>query len=288
MELTRHPITEDIPLLGPVSITVREFELRAFKYPWHRHPEVELTWILEGAGLRYVGDSVEPFQAGDFCLLGTNLPHAWLSSHPAGRAKARSLVVQFDSARLAGAFQLLPEFAGIGRLLQRATHGLSFDPRLGLRLREKMLRHSSGLFRLTALLEILEELAAHSGARALALAPWTRDKKLDTDARLRRVLAHLTNQIGDTIAQTQYARLTGLSPAGFSRFFTRAMGRTFQSYVCDLRLSLACRKLLETDQPVSEIAYAVGFGNLSNFNRSFRLRRGMSPREFRRQSLRHS
>jgi len=46
----------------------------------------------------------------------------------------------------------------------------------------------------------------------------------------------------------------------------------------------ACR-LLETDHSISRIAFDAGFDNLSTFNRSFRLTRGMSPRAFRRQAL---
>ncbi|MCX6969456.1 MAG: helix-turn-helix domain-containing protein, partial [Verrucomicrobia bacterium] len=45
----------------------------------------------------------------------------------------------------------------------------------------------------------------------------------------------------------------------------------------------ACRQLLESKRTISEIAFDVGFGNLSNFNRAFRLARGMAPGEFRRQ-----
>src|SRR5580692_12119407 len=100
MELICDPIFEEVPFVGPVSVAVREFEFPAFRFPWHRHPEVELTWILEGSGLRCVGDSVEPFQAGDFCLLGPNLPHAWLSAPTKTSGRARSLVIQFDPARL--------------------------------------------------------------------------------------------------------------------------------------------------------------------------------------------
>lgn len=63
------------------------------------------------------------------------------------------------------------------------------------------------------------------------------------------------------------------------------MGKTFVAYVNDLRLGEACRLLLETDATVAEIAYRVGFGNLSNFNQCFRQARGTTPREFRRRAL---
>ena len=109
MERAPSPLLEEIPLAGPVSVSVRKFEFPAFTYPWHQHPEVELAWVMAGSGLRYVGDSVEPFQAGDFCLLGSNLPHTWLSPHPAPRGPVRSFVVQFDPTRLGDSLFSLPD-----------------------------------------------------------------------------------------------------------------------------------------------------------------------------------
>ncbi len=272
------PVLERIPLSGPASLTVREFRRRAFDDPWHEHPEVELTWILKGSGTRHVGDSVEPFRAGDFCLLGSNLPHAWISR--GGRGGVLSLVVQFDPSRWGDVWLHLPEFAGIADLFARASRGLWFDAGTVRRLRRKLPVGAGPLRRFTALLEILDALAAHPGARALALAP--RARRAAGDARLGRVLAYLSGRAGEPVSQAEAAAKISLSPAAFSRFFRRAVGKTFQAYVNDMRLGEACRRLLETDAPVGEIAFASGFGNLSNFNRAFRMARGMPPLAFRR------
>lgn len=279
--IRRSPLLEKVPLSGPASFTIREFKPATFKYPWHQHPEMELTWILKGSGLRYVGDSVEPFHAGDFCLLGANLPHTWLS--PEGTKSVRSLVVQFDPTRWAVLLHL-PEFACVKGLFARAARGLRFDETSAVRLREKILRQDVPLRQFTALLEILEELA-DAPATPLALAPWSRSKRTESDPRLRAVLAYLTENASGSVSHTEAARLVRLSPSAFSRFFRRALGKTFGAYLTDLRLSEACRQLLESKRTISEIAFDSGFGNLSNFNRSFRIARGMSPGEFRRQSL---
>ena len=284
MQLPHQPLLERIPLSGPASLAVREFKARAFKYPWHQHPEIELTWILKGSGLRYVGDSVEPFHAGDFCLLGSNLPHTWLTSENELRAMVRSLVVQFDPDRWGKEILELPEFARIADLLDRASHGLCFEGRLAAKTRRKMFGPTSPLRRFTALLEILEELA-HSDARPLSLAPWAHGRRRDTDSRLNTVFAYLSENARSEVSQADAARRVRLSPAAFSRFFRRAAGKTFQAYVTDLRLSEACRQLLESKRTISEIAFDAGFGNLSNFNRAFRLARGMPPGEFRRQAV---
>jgi AraC-like DNA-binding protein len=285
MQLPHQPVLERIPLSGPASLALREFNVPAFRYPWHQHPEIELTWILKGSGLRHVGDSVEPFHAGDFCLLGANVPHMWLSPEDAPRGGVRSLVVQFDPARWGKEILQLPEFARISGLFARAARGLNFDASVAVRLRRKMFRRISLLHQFTTLLEILEELAEHSGGRSLALAPWCDGKRPASDDRLRTVLAYLSENAGGPVSQADAARRVRLSPAAFSRFFRRSVGKTFQAYLTDLRLSEACRQLLESKRTVSEIAFDSGFGNLSNFNRSFRIARGMSPGEFRRQTL---
>ena len=152
-------------------------------------------------------------------------------------------------------------------------------------MRGKMFRQQSPLRQFTALLEILEELASHPGARPLALAPWAHGRRLAPDPRLRTVLAFLSENSGGPVSQADAARLVRLSPAAFSRFFRRSVGKTFQAYLTDLRLSEACRQLLESDRTISEIAFDAGFGNLSNFNRSFRIARGMPPGKFRNQAL---
>ncbi|MDD5200515.1 MAG: helix-turn-helix domain-containing protein [Terrimicrobiaceae bacterium] len=286
MQLRRPPLLERIPLSGPASVAVREFRTAGFRHPWHQHPEVELTWILKGSGLRYVGDSVQPFHAGDFCLVGGNLPHTWLS--PEGETGlVRSLVVQFDPARWGTALMELPEFARIADLFERASRGLAFDSTLAARARTIMLRRASPFGRFTALLEILEELAEHPGTRPLAFAPWAPNRRLNSDPRLRVIQAFLSKNAGGPVAQKDAARLVRLSPAAFSRFFRRAVGKTFGAYLTDLRLSDACRRLLESDHTISQIAFDAGFDNLSTFNRSFRKARGMSPRAFRRQALGH-
>lgn len=77
------------------------------------------------------------------------------------------------------------------------------------------------------------------------------------------------------------ASLVGMSPSAFSRFFKQHTNKTLSSYIIDMRLGVAARMLVDTSQNIAEICYACGFNNLSNFNRVFKLKRGMSPREFR-------
>jgi AraC-like DNA-binding protein len=60
-----------------------------------------------------------------------------------------------------------------------------------------------------------------------------------------------------------------------------AYGKSFTEYINDIRCGETCLLLRSTDKPVSMIATECGFETLSHFNRQFRQRFGVSPREFR-------
>lgn len=76
-----------------------------------------------------------------------------------------------------------------------------------------------------------------------------------------------------------------MSESKFSRFFRKATGNTFTDFLNRVRISRACQLLMDTDQQVNHICYEVGYNNVANFNRRFLEARGMTPSEFRRQSL---
>lgn len=79
---------------------------------------------------------------------------------------------------------------------------------------------------------------------------------------------------------------SGLSPTSFSRAFKRVHGRSLFDYLHRARIQQACLYLKRSDRPVSEIAFEVGYNNISFFNRCFRRIIGTSAVEYRRNSRR--
>ncbi len=287
MILSRDPRWERVPLQETGSFAVREFRQARFDYPWHQHREAELTLIVRGSGLRYVGDSAEEFASGDLCLLAGGLPHSWRS--PAqGPAGVYSIVVQFDPAKWGEAFWQLPEMRGVARLLARAARGLQFLGPVRGQVAAQLVELAAQppRRRLLPLLGVLQQLAEARTARSLALVPRQQEAS-PVSGRIKAVLEQIHRHYDEPLSQSALARRHHLSASGFSRCFRRAIGKTFVAYVSDLRLSAACRLLLETEATVADIAFRVGFGNLSNFNRCFRGARGVTPRDFRRQASAH-
>ena len=76
----------------------------------------------------------------------------------------------------------------------------------------------------------------------------------------------------------------GLSPFHFLRLFSNVLGVSPHQYLVRSRLRHAARLLADDDRPVTDVAYDVGFGDLSNFVRTFHRAAGVSPLRFRKAS----
>lgn len=275
---------EKVSLRPGESFACKEFRTARFYSPFHFHPECELTLIEASHGLRYVGDSIEDFAAGDLVLLGPDLPHYW-SNPPAWGGEARSIVIQFLADLLGPGWLAAPELTAVRRLMQRARRGVRFSGRPAAVAAERMRRMSTlaPLPRLLLLLETLHGLARAPGTRLLASAGYAPGFKREDQGRLARVLDYVETSAAEGVEQREAARRAGLSPAAFSRYFRRKLGHTFEAFVNEVRIGRICRALVDApEQSVAEIAYAAGYNNLANFNRQFRRRTGLAPVEYRR------
>jgi AraC family transcriptional regulator len=131
----------------------------------------------------------------------------------------------------------------------------------------------------------LEELALRlAGAVAAALVescgvtrrPSRRDEGRISDA-LRRIEADAHERLGLAVL----ARRAAMSPYHFLRTFRQVVGMTPHQFVLRTRLHRAAVCLRRTDEPISTIAFDVGFEDLSTFNRRFRRVMGSSPSAYR-------
>jgi AraC-like DNA-binding protein len=110
-----------------------------------------------------------------------------------------------------------------------------------------------------------------------------------TWAERRRAVAacrFIEDHADGPLSLSQVAEHAGLSPFHFLRSFKRALGVTPHQFLVQSRLSRAAAMLLDTEAPVTDVAYAAGFADLANFNRSFRQALGCSPREMRHSKIR--
>lgn len=78
-----------------------------------------------------------------------------------------------------------------------------------------------------------------------------------------------------------YAKRCGVTPAHFSNAIRSASGRSPLAVITETLVMNAKAQLKSTRLPVKEIAFSLGFGNLSFFNKYFRKHVGMTPQEYR-------
>jgi len=101
-------------------------------------------------------------------------------------------------------------------------------------------------------------------------------------ARVGDAIDEIERSCRQPLSLSEVASAAGLSPFHFLRVFRRVTGTTPHQYLIGARLRLAVQLLLDTNKPITQIAYEVGFEDLSNFIRTFHRVVGASPREYRR------
>lgn len=121
------------------------------------------------------------------------------------------------------------------------------------------------------------DVAAGAAGRALHLRPQDRRRAVDVALWIEE---HCSEPIDLELASAH----AGLSAFHFLRIFARAIGVTPHQYLIRSRLRRAARFLLDDERSVTDIALEAGFGDLSNFVRTFHRAAGCSPGAFRKAS----
>jgi len=275
------------------SIRGMYFECVSFEddHRWHYHPEYELTFIMESQGTRFVGDSVLSYEPGDLVLVGPNLPHCWHNDQlpSAGSNQARLAVLQFSQHSFGEHFLSLPETREISSLLEQANSGIQFHD-VPFDVAEKSLLEicaCSGMARMIRFLDFFHRLSREHEFKQLASQDYHRinDVNEQNRSRIEKIHVYVRKNLELEFSQKDVADMVGLTPSAFSRFFRTATGMTFVNFVNRIRITEACRMLMDENTEITQIAFACGYNNTSNFNRQFLSHKGMSPSEFRRQRL---
>lgn len=104
----------------------------------------------------------------------------------------------------------------------------------------------------------------------------------DTTTRnIRTILDYISENYTRPITIDELSDKVNLSKHYFMRFFKKYMGMTCIEYINDYRLNVATNLLLTTGMQITEVAARIGVNNLSYFNRIFKKKYNMTPKEYR-------
>jgi AraC family transcriptional regulator len=254
------------------SLSVTDYRCRAERgeTPYlERHSAHTISYVRRGSfGLETRGRSFE-LVAGAVLLGHPGDEYMCRHDHVAGGDECLSFsltpeLVESLGARSElwrmGGVPPLPELGVLGELAQATA-----EQRTDLGLDEV------GICFASCCLELL------SGAKRAATTERAADRRRAVEAAL-----WLDERAHEAIDLEGAAREVELSPFHFLRLFSRALGVTPHQYLVRARLRRAARLLSDRDRSVTDVALEVGFGDLSNFVRTFHRAAGVSPGRFQR------
>ncbi|GBQ70982.1 AraC family transcriptional regulator [Ameyamaea chiangmaiensis NBRC 103196] len=250
---------------------------------WHFHPEFEIHLVTETSGRAFVGDYVGAFAPGNLVMTGPDLPHNWVSDVAPGTViDRRCIVLQFTRGFLDGCSAMFP-MLDLPSLALDAKAGVEFSAETSRAVDPLMRQMCDGEARArpALLLRILDLLGRDSGRRTLASAGYRSEPARYRQTPLNRVLDHIAVNFEHDVREADLAQRCGVTVSAFSRLFHRHTGMSLPAYVNTLRINRACQLLADTAQSITDICFSVGFNNVSNFNRTFRVLKGMTPRAYR-------
>ena len=252
---------------------------------WHFHPEYELHHVVATTGRCFVGDFIGEFQPGHLVLTGPNLPHNWVSGLPPGASvPLRGRILQFSEQFIRDAADLLPELASFLPVLELSRRGVLFTTEtaatVGPMIEELLV--ATDIRRLELFVSIVGTLSRAQGSSAMTSSAYHPDPSGFMATGINESLDYIRKHLTESFDERALATIAKLSPSSFSRSFRRHTGMALSRYVNRLRINLATQLLMsEENLSVTDICFASGFKNISNFNRQFLRQKGISPSRFR-------
>lgn len=256
---------------------------------WHHHPEYELVLIVKGKGIRMIGDHIDRFENNDLVLLGPYVPHEWRCNdifyQPTGEFIGEGIVIQFLYNSFGKGFFELPENKKLNSFLSKSMqgcqiYGTSKDKIIPIM---KQMLSMDETERLYALFSIFKYFSSSKEFRQLSSPSFLGSFKVNDNEPIQKAVQYILQNFQKNIRVNDLLEISNMSSTTFFMSFKKMYRMTFKRYLLNIRIGYACRLLGEKTMSISQIAYECGFGNLSNFNRQFKVIKGCSPLEYKKQ-----
>jgi AraC-like DNA-binding protein len=276
-----------IPVPLDKSIIVQRDVLPYFYPHLHRHQEIQLTWIQQGEGTLVADNNMHAFRANEIYWLGANQPHIFKSEasyfQPKSRKKIIALVIFFNpDGELAGFFNL-PEIKVLKNFIQQHQAGFKVPQEHAAEISTRMLKvtNSSGTEQLLQFVELLKQLSTYQDITPLASGQKTQHVSEHEGIRIGNIYNYIMHNYDQPITLEDAAKQAHMTPQAFCRFFKKHTLHTFVSFLNEVRINEACKKLTDgTYDNIATVAYTCGFNSITNFNRVFKTVTNKSPSEY--------
>lgn len=279
-----HTLLKEItPLTTNDCFTIFSRNKSEFDFPLHYHEEFELNFISNAKGAkRVVGDHMEEIEDIELVLIGTNLPHVW-KTHKCKSKNIHEITIQFHKDLFDDKMLRRNQLHFIKEMFEKSRRGILFSKSttVSISRRLKQLSNKQGFDSVLELMSILHDLSISRNMRLLSDASFSNIQLSYNSRRVEKVMEYMNINFDKNILLADVAKLANMTQVSFSRFFKSHTGISFIDSLLEIRLGHASRILIDSNLPISEVAYNCGFNNISNFNRLFKKKKGCTPKEFR-------
>lgn len=280
--MQRLAIKELVLLPENECFVVKTREYRQLEIPPHFHSEYELNFIENAGGARrIIGYNLDEIAGKELVLIGPGLHHSWQKYHCLSK-KIIETTLHFHANLFSDEFLERQPMKNIKGLLANAARGICFSQKTITAIAPllRTLKTTTGFESLLLVMRILHILSAASSA-SLLLTETSKVSHPLYSGKIERVLDHVHKHFSNHIKLKEVAQIVNMAEVSFSRFFKQHTGKTFVEFVNEIRIDYASRMLAETTNSIAAIAFSSGFNNISNFNRIFKSKKNLTPKQYR-------
>ncbi|GEM_PF-3184411 len=101
----------------------------------------------------------------------------------------------------------------------------------------------------------------------------------------QKILHYINKHYTENLTLTSIAETFGYSTSYITKLFRNSLGKGTVDYINDLRLAAACEYLISSNYTIGEISNRIGFSNQYYFDRLFKRKYGVTPKEFRKKQV---
>ena len=247
-----------------------------YEFSWHIHPEFEIVYCLKGWGTRYIGDSVEEYQAPELVFIPPGVPHSWQSAPDSKDNDA--YVIHFQRDCFGEDWYHQNEFDILKKLMDSDTAIFVEGCESAEALFDKTINTSS-LKKVSAFVELLDFIVS---SKNRALGSFGSKNVGRKNPKMGRVIEWINKNFQKQFGLNDLAAEMSMSLYQLRSLFKRHTNKSPLQYINELRVFEACRLMQNEEYTISYLSTLAGFNNLSYFNRTFLKVTGMTPREYRK------
>lgn len=243
----------------------------------HWHSECEIMRILSGSFHLTINDDTREYHAGDVIFINGGSIHGGSPIDCVYECVVFDLRILLKENHTCN--KTINDIAShkiiIDTLLSEKSHKIA--PAVEMLCDAMAGRHKGYEFMVQAALNIIFGVVLEEGLYRAGSPDDSSNERLNS---IKEVLAYIAENYSNNISLDSLAKIAGMNPKYFCRYFRSMTERTPIDYLNYYRIECACEMLSTKDISIKEAAISCGFNDESYFIKTFHKYKGITPKQF--------